>query len=318
MSLQSFKRTLSAPKYFNVNTALDFINDCEPIFKLKGKLEPHFLLDLSKMKRASMLGILLIYKIIDFAMSNRCFNSPVLKYEDDSEDELERFGFRELIFDYVDNAKIEDRDYKKLKVTFSDNFIIAPQALLRSEQYSQSRLNKIYFPAIEDYYKENPKAVDMIFLVFSEVLLNFWEHAVADTKSIIVANGNKQNIEIACADTGNGIITTLGTHLAEFNYSGDRILREAIKKGVTSKSMTNHMGYGLWVLDEIVTRTKGKLHIYSQGVYYYNERGKKKTGKCGYWQGTVIYISLPLSSPVTWADIEPKENKELELQINWA
>lgn len=27
------------------------------------------------------------------------------------------------------------------------------------------------------------------------------------------------------------------------------------------------MGYGLWILDEIVTATQGKLHIYSEGAY---------------------------------------------------
>lgn len=39
--------------------------------------------------------------------------------------------------------------------------------------------------------------------------------------------------------------------------------------------MTNHMGYGLWILDEIVTATQGKLHIYSEGAYIFNNHGKR-------------------------------------------
>jgi hypothetical protein len=40
----------------------------------------------------------------------------------------------------------------------------------------------------------------MILLTFSEILLNFWEHATEDTKSIIVAHGNKDQIEIALGE----------------------------------------------------------------------------------------------------------------------
>jgi signal transduction histidine kinase len=155
----------------------------------------------------------------------------------------------------------------------------------------------------------------MILLVFSEILLNFWEHAIEDTESIIVAHGNSQNIEIACADTGNGIISTLGGSMISENFRPEQILLESLKRGVTSKKMTNHMGYGLWILDQITTMVKGRLHIYSQGAYYYNEYGSKKSGRCGYWQGTIVYISLPLQKPKTLVDIEPLVSSEIK--INW-
>ena len=32
--------------------------------------------------------------------------------------------------------------------------------------------------------------------------------------------------------------------------------------------------------------------------------GKIKKGTCAFWKGTVIYVSLPLSSPKTLADIQ--------------
>jgi hypothetical protein len=67
--------------------------------------------------------------------------------------------------------------------------------------------------------------------------------------------------------------------------------------------MTNHMGYGLWILDEIVTATQGKLHIYSEGAYIFNNHGKKIKGLCSFWQGTIIYLSLPLANPKTLSDI---------------
>jgi len=93
------------------------------------------------------------------------------------------------------------------------------------------------------------------------------------------------------------------------------ILKKSVEKGNTSKDRTNHMGYGLWVLDEITSRTNGRMHIYSQGAFYFNEGGKKKAGKCGYWQGTIIYLALSLHHPKTWEDIVESNN---ELKIQWA
>ena len=64
------------------------------------------------------------------------------------------------------------------------------------------------------------------------------------------------------------------------------------------------MGYGLWILNELVSLVRGRLHIYSEGAYVFNNYGKIKKGTCAFWKGTVIYVSLPLSSPKTLADIQ--------------
>ena len=155
----------------------------------------------------------------------------------------------------------------------------------------------------------------MIFLSFSEILLNFWEHAVDDTQSIIVANGNKSNIEISCVDNGKGILTTLKLAGKEQKDNLNTLI-SAVEKGVTSKDLSNHMGYGLWIIDQIAERTNGRFHLYSEGYYYFKEFGKVKSGKCGHWQGTIVYLSIPLQKPVTLADIESQDINN-NLQINW-
>ncbi|MER2996458.1 hypothetical protein [Pontibacter populi] len=314
------KNKLQAPKNLTPSYLIDFINESEIIFFLIRQHKVGFIFDFTKVKQASILGVLCTYKIIEFAAFNYCTTHGQITISSEMDDAFRKFGFTKLINTFLRNPIIEpqrvEKEYKNLEVSIGANFIIAPQALLRHDKSIQSSLNKIYLPKIDEYYKSNEKAVSMIFLVFSEVLLNFWEHAVSDTKSIIVANGNKQNIEIACADTGNGIIETLGKSLFEQDLKPEEVLQLAVKKGVTSKRMTNHMGYGLWILDEIVTRTKGRMHIYSQGAYYINEYGKKKSGSCGYWQGSIVYISLPLLNPITLSDIQPEEINN-DLQINW-
>lgn len=314
----SIHRKIVAPKHFTTSSLVTFIQDCEEIFQLVDKKEKGFLLDLSKVSQVSMLGVLIIYKLIEYTFTNHCFERPAVSYDNPIREALKKYGFSDLILTYMADRKSAEEEYRRLKVSVGENFIIAPQALLRNDKYSIESLNRNYLPLIEKYYQKSEKIVSMIFLVFSEILLNFWEHAVEDTKSIIVASGNKQNIEIACADTGDGIVSTLGKSLTSQTIAPVSILLKAIEKGVTSKRFSNHMGYGLWILDEITTRTKGRMHIYSEGAYYYNEFGKKKNGKCGYWQGTIIYLSLPLNNPVTLCDIELESKKSSNyIKINW-
>lgn len=119
--------------------------------------------------------------------------------------------------------------------------------------------------------------------------MNFWEHAVNDTKSIIVASGNKVKVEIACADTGNGVISTLSPTLVH-QISKEEVLVKSLEKGITSKKMTNHMGYGLWILNEIVTATKGRLHLYSEGAYVFNDFGKIKKALVLFGRDNHYYI----------------------------
>lgn len=307
------------PKNLNTSSIPAFLNSCEKIFQFKNKRKSGYALDLERVKKTSLLGVLIIYKVVEYSVINECFDRPLLLLNVNSDFgvHLEKYGFTNLILGYIENKKEVRKLYDKLEVNIGSDFIIAPQALIRSDKKSREEINNKYLPKIEKYYRSNPKVVSMILLVFSEILLNFWEHAVEDSQSIIVAYGNKQNIEISCADTGNGIISTLGKTLSTKDYRPEGILLESLKKGVTSKELTNHMGYGLWILDQITSATKGRMQLYTQGVYYINENGLKKTGQCGYWQGTIISISLPLEKPKTLEDIET-EFDDNTIKINWA
>lgn len=310
---------INGPKNFQANNVISFLNEAQKAFSLKGKKIPDMHLELTKVRTADMLSTLLIYKFLDYTVTNSCFENPLLHYNPVVIAAWEKYGFAELIQGYM-NQKLDLSSYKNLQIKVEDNFIIAPQALLREDNYSDKNLKNNFLPKIEEYYSFNDKVVSMIFICLSEILLNFWEHAVEDTKSIIVANGNNYKIEIACADTGKGIISTLGDSLQNKKLTKEKILAKSLEQGITSKIGTNHMGYGLWILNEIVTLTKGRLQLFSQGSYYINEFGKIKNGLCGYWQGTIIYISLPLESPKTLADIEEYKGTSAfkDLQINFS
>lgn len=306
------------PKYVKPNNCTELLKNLEGAFGMENKSVPEVKINLRKLEKTSLLGVLINYKFIEYTYKNYCFKKAELIVNDYVMSEWERYGFTELFNLYISNKDITEKWYKKLNVKVDDRFIIAPQALLRDNNYSQTFLNTNFLPKIEEYYSGNEKAVSMIFLCLSEILLNFWEHAIDDTNSILVAEGNINHIEIACADTGNGIITTLEKTLdKKINTKPLKIL-EAVKKNVTSKKNTNHMGYGLYILNEIATRAKGRFHIYSEGAYYTNDFGTIKNNNCGYWKGTIIYLSLPLSKPITLSDIEDCEQGKLkEIKINF-
>lgn len=299
------------------NSILSFLNTIEEIFNMKNQKMPKVVFDLSFMNETNILGLLLIYKSVEFSVENKCFDNPILIANEYVTQELKRFGFWGLLDAYLKN---KSADYNNLSFTTEGTFFMAPLALLRNENYSEKVIKERFLPNIEKYYMDSPKAVSMILTCMSEVILNFWEHAVEDTKSIFVASGNEKKVEIACADTGDGIITTLSKAFGEKNFFKEQILEKALEKGVTSKKMTNHMGYGLWILNELVSLVKGRLHIYSEGAYIFNNYGKMQKGACSYWKGTVIYISLPLHSPKTLADIESLlDDKQLsDLKINFS
>jgi hypothetical protein len=306
------------PKVLKPNNIVELLNSLEKAFKMEEQLVPDAKINLTKVKKTSLLGVLLNYKFIEYTYKNNCFKKPEMIVNEYVKKQWERYGFTKLIHSFVSNKDLTEKNYKNLKVKVDERFIIAPQALLRSKDYSDRFMKSEFLPKIEDYYKKNDKVVSMIFLCLSEILLNFWEHAVDDTNSILVAEGNDNHIEIACADTGNGIITTLNKIFENSSIDRAETLKKSVEKYVTSKKMTNHMGYGLWILNQITTKTKGRFHIYSEGAYFKNDFGKEIADKCGYWKGTIIYLSLPLNNPVTLTDIENHDSKKFnDIKINW-
>lgn len=296
---------LQAPKKFTKNFINDFLRKVEVTYGWKNKLVPNIKIDLSEIRDIDILGLLIIYKYIDYTHNNYCFKSPQLYVDEYINNIWANYAFDKLIQAYISNKELTEIPFREFKVTINERFIIAPQALLRNSSYTREYLKDEFIPKIDEYYSNNSKVTDVIFTCFSEILLNFWEHAIEDTKSVIIADGNKNKIEIACADTGIGIITNLDK-LYEGRVKKEKLLECAVQKGVTSKPNTNHMGFGLWIVNELVKINGGQLYLYSQGFYYHNNFGKIKTGSCPYWPGTIIYLNINLENPKTLSDFIKK------------
>lgn len=303
------------PKHFNHNTIDDFLLKFGLIFSKINKYEPNVIVQCRNYHKISVIGIMLLYKWMDFAYKKNCFANPHVYFFEEKNifSDLHRYGFGDLMEGVINNIPIKEEQqlYESLKIRQENNLIIAPQPMIRGNSLTKDNLYKIYAPQIIGFYNDY-NISEMILTCVSEILFNFWKHALDDPQSILVAEGSRSKIEIGCVDTGNGIISTLKEGMAKFrDLPSKQILQKAIQRNVTSKPKTSHMGSGLWVLDEIATITGGIFHLYSEGVSYKNQNGKKIFDNCGYWKGTIVYLNIPLQKPVAMDDILKEEEKNV-------
>lgn len=281
------------PSVFNVRYLKEFLKNISPVFRMKNKSVPHVCFNITTpTKEISLLGLLMIYKFLDYTVKNSCFKDPVCNYNKDLLGKLKEFGFFDLVNSCFRNLPA---DYNNLKYKERKDLFIAPIALDRqSEEDTSSGINS----QISKYYSYNPKIQFVILTTISEVISNFAAHADKETKSVLVATGNQKRFELACADNGVGIVTNLREIVCAPSKKMQifDVLSKSIEKGVTSMldNSTGHMGYGLWMINQFVSNLKGEMYLFSEGAYFHNHQGKIRKGQCAYWAGTIIYLSIPL------------------------
>lgn len=289
-----------------------FIRNIKDIFGMVNTKRRDVLFDVSNTKNIDILGLLLIYKFFDFTVKKNCFINPKTNLDKNKKvsDEMKKTGFKNIVDEYF---TYKDPIEEDLKYSQTKDFFLAPIILEKGKSNGVGKVNK---KKIADYYSYDSNIASMILLCVDEIASNFQEHAVEDTKSVIIAKGNKDHIEIACADNGLGIISTLSPYL-KWNDKKPvyNVLKKAVEKEVTSKKNSNHMGCGLWIVNQFVTVGNGKLYIFSQNAYLSNKKRKIKCGECSYWQGTIVYIDVPLINSKEFLKILDNKNSGIKLNI---
>src|SRR5690606_4931870 len=247
LNLNNSKTEIKIPEILNASNILPFLRNVSIIFSFENQHLSNYAMNISKLKKINVLGMLLIYKIIEFSVEKNCFRLPQIYFEDFMEEKWHEYDFIPLINSYI-AQKDTSKNLKNLTVQMTDKFILAPQPLLRESNFTNNYLKTKFLPKINEYYQGKNKVISMISTCFSEILLNFWEHAVDDTKSIMIAEGNNSYMEIACADTGNGILSTLKNNPKYQKFQNEKLILHSTFKNITSKENTYHMGYGLWII----------------------------------------------------------------------
>lgn len=291
--MHKYSYIFRTPEKFTHQYLRSFVAESARLFRMKGKEVEGVLFDTKQTTEVNILGVLLIYKFFEYSILEKCFLRPkcTLNQCNYLQKTLARYGFKDMVDQFLKDKIPED--YSMEFNQGRDGVFIAPMALNRGQ--SRETTESRYSSKIRDYYSYDETIVFIILQCLGEIASNYVEHAVTDTKSILVATGNRQYFEIACADTGDGIVSTLGPVLGRKSIQRFEVVEKALEKGVTSKANAGHMGFGLWLIDEFAAASYGDLCVCSEGGYFYRHGRQIKRGECGHWKGTIVYVKMPLN-----------------------
>lgn len=291
------KKIYRMPQNLSVCSAKQYLDEVEPIFSLADARVKGVELDTSQTVKADIFGQLLLYKFIEYTIHKGCFSGPNtnLKANAKLKNLLDITGFLPFVNEFMNKKNNVLRndipDEYKLEWKQADKIYIAPIVLSQKNNYSEKE--EQIRQKIRDYYNGDPTIVGTIMSCISEVGSNFLEHAEETTNSVMVAAGNKEYFEVACADTGRGVLSSL-RKVFKNRMQKHELLRMALNKGVTSKPGTSHLGAGLWLISQYVSFSGGEMYIFSEGASCHQKKNHFKMGQCGYWKGTIVYIRMSL------------------------
>ena len=307
------KKKYRMPKNLSVCNAKQFLDEVQQIFTLTNSKVEGVELDTSQTEKADIFGQLLLYKFIEFTFHKSCFKSPStnLKNNGRLKNMLDSTGFLPFVNEFMNKKNNELKndlpDEYKLEWKEADKLYIAPIVLSKSSDYSDKE--DLIRKKIREYYNYDSTIVSTIMSCISEVGSNFLEHAEEETNSVMVAAGNSEYFELACADTGKGILSSLRT-VIKGKMQIHELLRLSLNKGITSKPGTNHLGAGLWLISHYVTFAGGELMLFSEGASCHQKKNNFKMGQCGFWKGTIVYLKMPLLHKAAIAAGKAELNKQ--------
>jgi hypothetical protein len=285
------------PRNLSVCNAKQFLDEVEHIFALPGSKEVGVELDTSQTDKADIFGQLLLYKFIEYTIHQGCFKNPSTNLKNNAKlkNLLDITGFLPFVNEFMNKKnnilKNDIPEEYKLEWKEADKFYIAPIVLSKTNDYSEKE--DLIRKKIREYYNYDSTIVSTIMSCISEIGSNFLEHAEDTTNSVMVAAGNREYFELACADTGKGVLSSLRA-VVNGRMQKHELLRQALNKGVTSKPGTNHLGAGLWLISQYVSFSGGELLLLSEGALCHQKKSNFKMGQCGYWKGTIIYVRMSL------------------------
>lgn len=308
------------PKNLSICSARQFLSEVEGIFSLTEARVEGVDLDTSDIEKADIFGQLLLYKFIEYTIHKACFKSPAtnLKNNLKLKNMLDMTGFLPFMNEFMNKKnnilKNDIPDDYKLGWKQADKIYIAPIVLTKKEDNLEK--DEQIRKKLRAYYNYDHTIVGTILSCITEVGSNFMEHAEESTNSVMVAAGNREYFELACADTGKGVLTSL-RKVVSSRMQKHELLRMALNKGVTSKPNSNHVGAGLWLISQYVSFASGEMLLFSEGAMCHQKKNHFKMGQCGYWKGTIIYVRLPLNHKEDIAKGKAELSKQFdEIQLS--
>lgn len=304
------------PEYFAAKHVDEFLGVIEEVFKRK-KIELPFYFSFKKTKRISLLGMIIAYKFMSYTYKNAVFNVPMLDLPRVLLNEFYKCGLIPFMLANMQrNSTLHS--FVHLQPHETELFFLYPEKLFRSEIDNAENVKGQYISKIGVYYDRygNRQASLPISHCVGELIMNFWAHATEESETIVAAKGSRDKFTLVLADNGEGIITNLSRLIK--GKDKIRTLRLCIEKNVSSKKNKSfHMGYGLFYVSELAKINNGSLHIWSEGAHLAVTNKNTRCTSCGYWKGTIVELTLGLSSPKSIADLPCYKSYNPDIRINF-
>lgn len=256
------------------------------------------------------VSALVIFKIFDFSAKHSCLKLPKANLENILK-LFSIYGIEKMMKKLIKQEEV-DGLYKNLRPSKTEDFFIAPHAINRDNFKNQQDLENKYTQFIADYYQDIcPELVQYFKTCICEIASNFLYHALEDSNSILMAQGNEKIIEIVCVDNSNGILTSLDPE----NKNHIKVMKKAFERGVSSKKNEFHCGTGLWYVKKIAQQLNGTLRVYSEDMSYICKGNKVFVRKSPYWRGSIFYLKLNISDNTKIDDFFVNFNKNNNLGL---
>lgn len=112
-------REIKIPRICTIGEIFKFLKAVEEIFSLENKFEPDVLFNMLEIEDIDLTGLLLNYKIIEFAVEHNCICKSKLSANDLVEDKLMEYYFWDLLQAYIKEKRQTTRNLTlKLRVSF--------------------------------------------------------------------------------------------------------------------------------------------------------------------------------------------------------
>lgn len=172
--------------------------------------------------------------------------------------------------------------------------------------------------------KNRTKSSDNVYATIDYILNEIWDNAgthgykcyyTEDYPKPIYfqAFSYRTGVEIAILDLGQGIANSLRTKKQFQKLSVDQILKKAIEESVTGHP-NNSPGFGLFSSSELIKSNSGELHIWSSGRSISVNGNSTRTGKGGFYDGTLVYLKVNAEIDSNFEEIMRGRNVENYLE----